>query len=38
MSMILFLQCFKNINVVPKNKKMGGASGVVPGGVGEETG
>lgn len=36
--MILFLQCFKNINVVPKNKKLGGVSGMVPGGVGEEIG
>lgn len=34
--MIIFLQCFQNINVVPKKKKLGGASGVVPGGVGEE--
>lgn len=36
--MILCLQCFKTINVVPKNKNLGGVSGMVPGEDGEEIG
>lgn len=37
-AMILSLQCLRNMNVVPKDKMLGGANGEVPGGVGEEIG
>lgn len=36
--MILSLQCLRETNVVLKDIKLGGGSGGVPGGVGEEIG